>query len=880
MQPLPIDSLLPAICDALRSARSLVLEAPPGAGKTTRVPRALLDDGVAGEILVLEPRRLAARMAARRVAEELGEPVGRTVGYKVRFEEAVSAETRVCFVTEGMLTRRLLQDRRLDGVGTVLLDEFHERHLQSDVALALLRRLQTGERPDLRIAVMSATLESTPVAAYLGGAPVIRSEGRLFEVSVEHLPRADDRPLQVVVASTLRRLLDEGLDGDVLVFLPGAQEIRRTMEACQPLARSADLLLLPLHGSLSATEQDRAVRPADRRKVILATNVAETSVTIDGVVAVIDSGLARVATHAPWSGLPSLRVARVSRASAAQRAGRAGRTRPGRCVRLYTSGDLAARPEHQAPEIVRLDLAETVLELAASGITDVAAFGWFEPPPAGAVAAAETLLERLGAATRGDAGIEITPLGRRMLAFPVHPRQARMIVEAERRGVGAEGCTLAALVGEREIAAPRSRRDEQCSSDLLAALADFEEAEQRGFSFEAVRALGLDPARVGAVHRTAQQLVRISRRGGRAGARVAEPSSAAERETELLITILAGYPDRVGRLRRPANATGRAGIEVVLAAGGTARLADGSAIADTDLVVAVDVEERTEAERDRRGSSAHGDNRARGGAQPSGAVVRMASAIEADWLLELFTHAVKDTTDVVWNDSAGRAEVVRRLSYDGLVLEETRSANVTPELAARALATAARARGVRSFLKGDDLDRWLARVDFVREHCPALGLPVIDEAALGVALEKLCEGKRSFAELEAADPMRALTALLTPEQARRLDDFAPERIALPGGRQTRVVYTKGAAPSLASRLQDFFGMAASPSIAGGRVPVVLHLLAPNQRPVQITTDLAGFWERHYPAIARELRRRYPRHSWPEDPRTAKPPPPAPPRRPR
>ena len=871
MQPLPIDPLLPAIQSSLRRAPNLVLEAPPGAGKTTRVPRALLDDAAPGEILVLEPRRLAARMAAQRVAEEMGEPVGKTVGYKVRFEDATSAHTRVCFVTEGILTRRLLGDPRLAGVGTVLLDEFHERHLHGDVALALLRRLHTEQLPDLRLVVMSATLESAPVAAFLGGAPVLRSEGRLYEVTLEHASRADDRPLHGVIAGALRRLVDDGLAGDVLVFLPGTQEIRKAIEACQPLARSADLLTVPLHGSLSMAEQDRAVRPADRRKVIFATNVAETSVTIDGVVAVIDSGLARVAAHAPWSGLPTLRVARISRASAIQRAGRAGRTRPGHCIRLYTSGDLMARPEHDTPEIARLDLAETALELAASGISDLASFGWFEPPPATSLSAAEALLERLGAVERSTSaekgrpaeGIQVTPLGRRMLAFPVHPRQARMIVEAERRGVVAEGCALAALVGEREISASRARRSEGHRSDLLAALADFEQAAQRGFAFDSVRALGLDPARVTAVQRTAQQLARISHRGGAVPS--IAPDLAEARETELLITILAGYPDRVGRLRRPANATGRAGIEILFAAGGTAKLADTSGIAETDLVVAVDVEERTEQGRE------HGFSAGAGGRAKT--LVRMASAIEADWLLELFTHAVKDTSDVVWNEDAGRVEAVRRLAYDGLVLEETRRADVAPEFAGRALATAARARGVRSFIQGADLDRWLARVAFVREHCPALGLPVVDEAALETALERLCEGKRSFAELEAADPMRAVTTMLSSEQARGLSEMAPERVVLPGGRQARVDYAKGASPSLAARLQDFFGMAAGPSLAGGRVPVVLHLLAPNQRAVQITTDLAGFWVRHYPTLAKELRRRYPRHSFPEDPRTAKPSPP-------
>jgi ATP-dependent helicase HrpB len=848
MQPLPIDPLLPELCSTLRRARSVVLEAPPGAGKTTRAPRALLDQGVFGdgELLVLEPRRIAARMAARRVAEELGEEVGATIGYTMRFEEAAGPRTRVRFITEGILTRRLLADKRLRGVGGVVLDEFHERHLHGDIGLALLRRLQETERPDLRLLVMSATLEAAPVAAFLGGAPVLRSEGRMYEVAIEHIARSDERPLQVQIASSVRRLLDEGLDGDVLVFLPGAAEIRRAMEACGPLAERADLLLLPLHGSLSAAEQDRAVRPADRRKIIFSTNVAETSVTIDGVEAVIDSGLARVAACSPWSGVPTLRVSPIARASAAQRAGRAGRTRPGRCLRLYTRGDLMARPEHDAPEIARVDLAEAALELFAYGIDDLTSFAWLEPPPAASLAAAETLLLRLGAI---DDRRRVTEIGRRMLRLPTHPRQARIIVEAERRGIAEDGCTIAAIIGERDIRSSQRPPgvSERQSSDLLAAKEAFDQAASDRFSPSRLRSLSVDPARAVAVDRVRGQLARlIDRRAAR------PPEGLAAREREALISILAGFPDRVGRLRRPQTSTGRAGREIVFATGGTAVLSEESALDDVELAVAVDVEERTEGR--------HSKTR-----------VRVASAIEPDWLLELFTDAIRDTTEILWNEAAERVEVARRLSYEGLVIEETRSTKGDAEGASKILAEAARAKGWRSFAREGELDAWMARVAFARRACPEVGLPAIDEAALYTALATLCEGKKSFAELRDADLSFAVRSLLTPEQTRRLADLAPEHVVLPGGRRARIDYQDPAAPSIASRLQDFFGVAQGPRVAAGRVPLVLHLLAPNQRAVQVTTDLAGFWERHYPAIARELRRKYPRHSWPDDPRTAAPP---------
>lgn len=848
MQPLPIDPLLPELCAAIQRSRRVVLEAPPGAGKTTRAPRALLDAGVfgSGELLVLEPRRLAARMAARRVAEELGEEVGGTIGYTMRFEEAAGPRTRVRFITEGVLTRRLLADPQLRGVGGVVLDEFHERHLHGDVGLALLRRLQETERPDLCLLVMSATLEAAPIAKFLGDAPILRSEGRLFEVAIEHLPRTDDRPLQAQVASGVRRLVDEGLDGDVLVFLPGAAEIRRAREACEPIAARAGLLLLELHGSLSPAEQDRAVRPADRRKIILSTNVAETSVTIDGVVAVIDSGLARIAACSPWSGVPTLRVAPISRASATQRAGRAGRTRPGRCLRLYTRGDLMARPEHEAPEIARVDLAEIALELFAYGARDLASFPWLDAPPAASLAAAEGLLLRLGAI---DEQRRVTPTGRRMLRVPAHPRQARILVEAERRGIAADGCTIAALIGEREIAAGSSPPGfaARQSSDVLAAKEAFEQAAEERFSPGRLRSLNVDPARALAVERVRAQLARLVDRR----AAPAPPTSEA-REREELIAILAGFPDRVGRVRRPSTGTGRSGREIVFATGGTAALSEASVLADVDLAVAVDVEERTEGRHSRTR-------------------VRVASAIEADWLLDLFTDAIRDTTEVVWNEAAERAEVVRRMSYEALVLEETRSLSGAPEALSKRLAEAAKAKGFRAFARGEELDRWMARVAFVRRSRPDAGLPAIDEAAMSTAIDRLCGGRSSFAELRDADLGAALRGSLTPAQSRALAELAPEVIELPGGRRARVDYQDPAAPSLASRLQDFFGMAQGPSVAGGRVPVVLHLLAPNQRAVQVTTDLAGFWERHYPAIARELRRKYPRHSWPDDPRTASPP---------
>jgi ATP-dependent helicase HrpB len=857
LTPLPIDPLLPEIVASLGRTPSLVLEAPPGAGKTTRVPRALLDAGVQGEILVLEPRRLAARLAARRVAEELGERVGERVGYRIRFEDVVSARTRVVFVTEGVLTRRLLSDPELKGVGAVLLDEFHERHLQGDVALALLRRLQERRR-ELKLIVMSATLDAEPIASFLG-CPSLRAEGRRFDVTIEYAARLSERPLESEVAAAVRKLVADGLDGDVLVFLPGAAEIRKAQVACAPIAASAQLDVVMLHGDLSPAEQDRAVSLGPRRKVILSTNVAETSITVEGVVAVIDSGLARVASLSPWSGVSTLKVQRISRASATQRAGRAGRLRPGRCVRLYTQHDHDTRAMQDTPEIRRLDLADVMLLLAASGV-HVDKLAWLEAPPAAAVDAARGLLTRLGAL---DADDGVTVLGRRMSRFPLHPRQARMLVEAESRGVGRDGCIVAALIGERELVWQRPRRAEfSGDSDLLADLERFREAARSGgLQPDRARSLGLDVGAALTIDRVRRQLE----------GQVARGTLPADPDAALRASILAGYSDRVARRRR------RGEPELLLSGGGTAQLSEGSVVRDFELMVVVDAEQRADARAGSPGAR---------GATAAGAgsiVARSATAIEVDWLIDFAADRMKETLTYAWNSSAERVEVVERMTYDQLVLDERKAWPSQMPAAdagevARVLAEAARTRGTHTFVDVEALERLLGRVAFVRTHLPEAKLPEIGDAELTATLVDVSQGRDSFADLQDAGFLEALTARMGAGVGALLAKEAPERVTLPGGRPVKVQYPSGQAPFVASRLQDFFGLAAGPTLARGRVPLTLHLLAPNQRAVQVTSDLAGFWSRHYPAIRRELGRRYPRHSWPEDPLHAEPPPPRPPRR--
>jgi ATP-dependent helicase HrpB len=827
LAPLPIDPLLPSVVEAVVTRGTLVLQAAPGAGKTTRVPRALLDAGAfEGELWVLEPRRLATRLAAARVAEELGEPVGRRVGYQIRFEEVASASTRVRFVTEGLLTRRLLSDPELRGVGAVVLDEFHERHLPTDLGLALLRRLRE-RRPGLRLIVMSATIDPAPVARFLGDAPVLSSEGRVFPVEIDHLPAADARHLDAQVLAGLKRLAPRMTDGHVLVFLPGAAEIRRAQDACADYAERHGFRVLPLHGDLPAEAQDRAVRPSKERKLILSTNVAETSVTIEGVAAVIDSGLARVATHSPWSGLSSLRVQPISQASAAQRAGRAGRTRAGVCLRLYTASDLQHRPERDLPEIARADLAETVLALSAAGAPDPRSFGWLEAPPTAALEAAEDLLSRLGA--RAADGT-LTELGRRMLSFPVHPRLGRILVEGERRGVGPEAARAAAVLSERPARPAPALGPLRSAGPTVSARSDvLEQMESSGSG---------DRSRGGAaqaVERTTRQLSRALHGRHRA--------APAEREDALLLALLAGFPDRVARRRRPHAP------ELVLSGGGSAVLDAASVVQEPMLLLALDAEQRT-------------------GPRGPEVRVRLASAIEPEWLLELFPERLTDEDRLVFSEDSGRVERLTRLAYGAVNLEERRTPAEPSEEAEAILADALRSRGLAAVVDTDRLGALRARLELARSMFQNAHWPQPDDAGLAAVLAR---GRRSLAEVREADPAAELLGTLSPESARILGRDLPERVTLPGGRSVPVHYVSGQPPWIASRLQDFFGMREGPTLARGRVPLVLHLLAPNQRAVQVTRDLAGFWSRHYPSLRRELGRRYPRHAWPEDPLHASPP---------
>ncbi|HEY6556762.1 MAG TPA: ATP-dependent helicase HrpB, partial [Polyangiaceae bacterium] len=811
---LPIDAVLADLLSALEHAPAIVLEAPPGAGKTTRVPPALANAPwlSRGQVVVAEPRRLAARLSARRVAAERGERVGESIGYSVRFEDVSSTATRVRYVTEGVLLRRLFVDAQLREVAAVVLDEFHERQLATDLVLSLVRRLQKTTRPDLKLVVMSATLEAQAVADYLDGCPRVRSEGRLYPVTIEHLPKPDERPLEKQVASAVRRVVMDEPSGDILVFLPGGGEIARSREALAPLAEQANLLVLPLYGDLPLDDQVRALEPAERRKVVLSTNVAETSVTIEGVTTVIDGGTFRVAEHSAWTGLPRLRVAPISRASATQRAGRAGRTRAGRVLRLYTKGDYESRREHDVPEIRRADLSETWLLLHGLDLGHPDALRWLDPPEPESVGAANSLLTALGAL---DPSGRISETGRRMLEFPLHPRLSRLVVEGMRRGVAGLACIGAALLAERDIlleARSRSQRgpgDRAAGpSDLLERAELFLEARAGRFNAGRLRALGLDARSVQAVDRASRQLARLAR------ANLDHATDELGLDEALGLCVLFAFPDRVARRRR------RGERELVLANGSVARLSELSVVHDAQLVVAIDVEEHRSGTR-------------------SSNVVRLASAIEAEWLLEACPGALNEIDELIFNPDTQRVERHTRMSLGSVVIDEARSAAKPSPEAARILARAALAGGLSERLAaGAEL---AARVEFLAEAMPDLALPSLTEATQVTLLERAAEGCTTLAELAGLDLAGAYWNELDAAQRRALIEQAPERLQLPGGRSLSVHYERGKPPWIASRLQDFFGMQSTPRIARGRVPLTVHLLAPNQRAVQVTSDLESFW---------------------------------------
>lgn len=828
LNPLPIDDVLGDVTAHLRASPALVLRAPPGAGKTTRVPPAMLDAGLAdaGRILVLQPRRVAARATAARIAAERGWRLGEEVGYQVRFESRVGPRTKIAIITEGILLRRLLDDPFLQGASTVIFDEFHERSLASDLALAMVRQIQQTVRPELRIVVMSATLAAEPIARYLGNCPLVESQGRTFPVDVRYLPHLSRLPLVDLVAEGVATMQGH-TRGDLLVFLPGVGEIRRCADRLASLAQQSGSRLLQLYGDLPAEQQDAVLQRAEQRKIILATNVAETSLTIEGVTGVVDSGLARQLRYDERTGLDHLELAPISQAAAAQRAGRAGRTEPGVCLRLWPEATHRSRPEFELPEIARVDLAGAILQVLCWIEPDLGAFGWFEPPLPGAIDRSLRLLEQLGAASAGG----ITAVGRRIAALPVHPRIGRLLLEGERLGVLNETALAAALLSERDpfLRQPGQRRSASTKSrsDVLDRVHALEQFEQFGTADSELGSLNRGVAKT--ILRTRDQLVRLLREDRGAGANDAD--AAFER------SLLAAYPDRLARRREMGSR------RALMVGGRGVRLADEVAIVGEELFLCIDV--------DSSGSEA---------------LVRQASAVERAWLPP---DRVVTETIVEFDDASERVTARRRTSFEGLPLEESQVPLPKDEETARALADAAATRLERAFPTEDSsVAEFRIRGQCLAQWMPDLKLPSLDDETLRSLLPQLAAGRRSLADLRTAPWLQTLKGLFTWQQLQAIDREAPERIEVPSGSHIALQYELGRPPILAVRIQEVFGLHETPRVAGGRVPLLMHLLAPNMRVAQVTGDLASFWANTYSMVRKDLRARYPKHSWPEDPYTA------------
>ena len=770
MLPLPIDPFLPEIVDRVRHARALVVTAPPGAGKTTRVAPALAVDG---PVLLLQPRRIAARAIAARIAGERGWTLGEEVGWQVRFERRFGPKTRLLVATEGILTARLQQDPLASDFRTIILDEFHERTIHADLGLALARQAWLA-RGDLRVLVMSATLDPAAVSAFLGGCPVVDVPGRLHPVAIDYAPA---QPLPDAVCDLL-----DLTAGQILAFLPGAGEIRRAADAIRPRLAGRAVEVVALHGSLDAADQDEAIRPVPHRRVILATNIAETSLTVPGITAVVDSGLQKVARYDADRAIDSLETERITQDAADQRAGRAGRLEPGRARRLWDERD-RLRP-HRVPELHRIDLAGVVLDVLAWG-GDPRRLDWFEPPSSDALDAAFALLGRLDAVE----GERLTDTGARLQRLPLHPRLGRILLAAGGSPAAARAC---ALLSERHFLAPRR---ETTSSDLLSAV-----DEWAGMPWH--------------VRRAAEEIARLA-------ARFEEPPPAAAPAGEALFrrAVLAGYPDRVARRRMSGSP------RCLLASGHGAVIGSESGVRDAEFLVAVDVQGGT------RGNERE-------------ALIRVASAVDREWLTPTGSEVVHE-----FNPASGTVRARRIDRYEALPLAE-RPVDADPDIASRLLADVIRARGL-----DEAQARLVRRLRFA-------GFPAADPDVEDL-IRRACAGVRSLRDVD-------LHAHLPSDARRALDRLAPEALPVPSGRTVTLAYEEDGSVRAAVKLQELFGLAETPRLGPRQEPVLFALLAPNGRPVQLTRDLRSFWDRTYPEVRKELRARYPKHPWPEDPWHAKP----------
>ncbi len=854
---LPVAAVIGDLMARLNDFPAVILRAPPGAGKTTLVPLALKQNAsLPGRIIMTQPRRLAAKSAAGRLSLLDHSEPGREIGYQVRMERRWGRTTRVVVMTTGVLLNRLLHDPYLEGTSAIVLDEFHERTIEMDVCLGMLLRLVETVRPDLRIVVMSATIDCQPIADFLRGAPIIESPGRLFEVSLRYLPHFSKEPVEKLVADVLSRALT-ATDGHLLVFLPGVGEIFRTAREIESLANKANARIWQLFGDMPLAEQDEVLKPTKARKIILSTNVAETSLTIDGVTGVIDSGLVRTMRFSRDTGLSRLALEPASLASADQRAGRAGRQMPGVCFRLWPETMNRARPPFDTPEILRGDLSGTVLQLNAMGETDYQAFPWLTCPTGESIGLSRFVLEALGALKDN----RITAAGRQMLRIPAEPRLARLLIASADEGVASRGALAAALLSERDpfrvrrhsgkqgTLRPTDRKETRSHSDLVDRVSRIEDILAGKEDSEA------DLVAVRQIARTAQWLARQAGQTGRDSdatentsedvqnevpdtESVASPSPvpirAADPDLALRRAIFEGYADRLARRRQPGSDRG------MMVGGSGVRLAAQSNVHDAELFVCIDVEHR---EKDSE--------------------VRMASAVEREWLDE---DRIRIVDEYFFHPTRQNVQARRREYWFDLVIHETSTPADDPEAIAAILEKEVTDSWDRVFPADDpSVAGFLRRLELVRRTFPDEGWPAIDQTRLLEIARELCRGRRSLAEVRDAPWLDYLQGSLSGAQQARLGQLAPANWLAPSGNRHPIEYGAEGKPRVRVKLQELFGLPSTPRILAGRVPLLLELLGPNQRPQQLTEDLESFWKNTYPVVRKELKRRYPKHHWPEDP---------------
>ncbi|MBN1758159.1 MAG: ATP-dependent helicase HrpB [Chitinispirillaceae bacterium] len=836
MDTLPILAFREEIISSITNGRHLVITAPTGSGKSTQIPQMLLDSGLfSGRILLLQPRRLAARMLATRVARERGSELGGEIGFQTRFENAVSKATRACFITEGILPRMLLSNRILDGVSAIVFDEFHERNLATDIGLAMAMDLAANHRSDLRLIVMSATINTGPVAAYLGNATVIDCPGRRYPIDMRYTAASKNTPPWNTAADAVRRLVTQGAAGDILVFMPGAYEIRRTVETIQTTVRGEPITVLPLYGDLPSARQQEVMERLPHRKVIVATNIAETSLTIPGVRHVVDSGLARVSRYDAGRGFNTLFVEPISRDAADQRAGRAGREAAGICIRLWSAVQHTSRAEHTPPEISRVDLAETLLQLHVLGFESPDTVAWFDAPEPAALRSADQLLRLLGAFTPEG---QLTQRGKDLCSFPMHPRLGTLLLEAGNRGAAPLAAFSAAVLSERpafsgRIDAPEEALRVDMVSDLYTQYCLLEKIRKSGFDRVLATRYAVNLSAARSIYRTQALFLQCCRRAGMG------PDDGPNAPEEVLCrALLAAYPDHLCARRDKGTALCRMRDN----RGG--ELDKGSIVRKAPLFVATDIREIKNARSERK------------------TVLSLAAEIRESWLHEDFPDAWEIIASVEWDQSTAAVVSRTRIVCLGVVItDEMAAEGVDPEAAAALLAETIISKKLTIDTWNSTVEEWLGRIGWLAERFPDRALPSFNENERKNIVALLCRGERQYEAVRKKPVLPVVQGMLSPADRTYIERMTPDALVLPGGRKMRLLYKPGAPPRGRAKIQELYGCTETPKIAGGKVPVLIEVLAPNNRPVQITDDLGRFWKEHYPGIRKTLCRRYPKHEW-------------------